>query len=467
MFFASSLLHVLIAIGLYLYFMGKWVPNDSTESLALINYCVATVLLIVTTYFSSERLYLRFFALFHFVFFGFIPLFLQKSGTGFVFLVTFSADAQFSALVGVLLSPFSYLAGYSFWAKRGNQLPLSVLGMSFRQFWSTPSPFIIGVVGLSLTAIGILLVGGPQMLIMSRNEFADVFDEGEKGLYILKKMLIGAPVAIATIVVLTRMATRQIRPTLGSCLGIAFLLLICLFANNPLYQSRFWVGTIYAGLILTLLIHRYGVVIQYLPGIAAVFLLFIFPFVDVFRVSMDASIVQRLSDSRGIGAEFSDKGDFSMYLQQLAVHRLVDDRGHDFGGQLAGAALFWVPRAFWEDKPLSTGARVADEYGLNQKHLATPLISEFYFAFGILGICLGFMLYGSISATLDNTLCDNYANRSANLITMLVFLSPLTMMWMRGTLTVAIANTCFAAFFFVLVVGSSAFITQTLKTVRR
>lgn len=108
----------------------------------------------------------------------------------------------------------------------------------------------------------------------------------------------------------------------------------------------------------------------------------------------------------GFDTSFFFDGHFDAYEILIHALRYVSLNGVDFGRQLLGAVLFWVPRSMWEDKPVGTGAFIADtfirlDYMVLNTNLSSPLVEELYFAFWLPGVLIGAFALGYFCKYLD------------------------------------------------------------------
>ena len=68
---------------------------------------------------------------------------------------------------------------------------------------------------------------------------------------------------------------------------------------------------------------------------------------------------------------------------------------------MVGILLFWVPRAFWEGKPLSTSFDFADFAGWEAHNISFSLPAEFYVDYGVAGVAVGMFIIGLLYRRLD------------------------------------------------------------------
>ena len=96
-------------------------------------------------------------------------------------------------------------------------------------------------------------------------------------------------------------------------------------------------------------------------------------------------------------------GHYDAYQNTVSAFNYVAEYGITWGKQLLGAALFFVPRAIWPNKPIGTGAMLMQE--LDQfyfTNVSASLMLEGYINFGIIGIILFGFIAGFVGHTLDH-----------------------------------------------------------------
>ncbi|WP_328296065.1 hypothetical protein OG218_25795 [Kineococcus sp. NBC_00420] len=94
-------------------------------------------------------------------------------------------------------------------------------------------------------------------------------------------------------------------------------------------------------------------------------------------------------------------GDFDAFEQITNAVWYVRDLGSTDGRQLLGTVLFWVPRAFWPDKPTDTGILLANAREYRFSNLSAPLWAEFLVNGGFLLLVVGMLLVGYVVARAD------------------------------------------------------------------
>lgn len=133
----------------------------------------------------------------------------------------------------------------------------------------------------------------------------------------------------------------------------------------------------------------------------------------------------------------------------------VDTRGHTYGRQLTGSALFFVPRAVWSGKPEDTGVRVGQWMGLRMTNLSAPLWTEFWVDLGPAGMVGGMALIGYAAARTDRRYALAVTRAGPGSGSVLAIAAPLiagyTFILLRGPLLQAVGKLAIAALCLMLI----------------
>lgn len=121
-------------------------------------------------------------------------------------------------------------------------------------------------------------------------------------------------------------------------------------------------------------------------------LLVVLPFLDKFRHFNP----ETFSWSLDLG--FLNHGHFDAYQNFV---RVIEVDFFSSGQQLLGALLFFVPRSFWESKPVGSGAALAELAGYDFSNISMPFIAEGFINFGVIGVAIFMFLLGLILGNLD------------------------------------------------------------------
>lgn len=263
------------------------------------------------------------------------------------------------------------------------------------------------LVAFALVASGLLVVsvGGPAAFFTNRHDFAASLGDatgamgasGEVGNALLRGF--GTVPALLALLFLTRWlvtspSARQ-RPAL--LLPWAVMLVVNAIVNNPISNPRYWFVTVLFALLFTVF-PRSPVVYRAALVLGVVIAVLVFPFADRFRYE-DGPRQSVAAESLLEPLVVKDYDQMNMFANTITY---VDEQNsHSYGEQLVGAALFFVPRSLWEDKPLDTGFVVGYWMGTENANLSSPLWSELWLDFGAAGMVAGFVAVGYAAARTD------------------------------------------------------------------
>ncbi|MBU3023752.1 hypothetical protein [Aestuariibacter sp. A3R04] len=243
-----------------------------------------------------------------------------------------------------------------------------------------------------ILAIFLAGLAGPSNLFVARFEFSKTEMGGltEQFLYMSRSLSLLGMVMLLFLIKYTPIV-RIKRANIYVLL--AFLPLFLVINYLPALPRFFLFGIFIA--ISTIVINYFNPKIKSLVAIASVFILFIvFPAIkSLGEGELDTSAFQQRVSS-GTFADYMLRVDFDAFMQVTeTVHYYSDDRGPLlYGKNFLGVALFFIPRAIWPDKPLSTGIFVAERLGYEYLNVSSPLPAEALMAFGLIGPILVFWL---------------------------------------------------------------------------
>lgn len=169
------------------------------------------------------------------------------------------------------------------------------------------------------------------------------------------------------------------------------LAILAVLTCFPLAMARFSAAALYIPLLLIAVPIMRKKNIFSLSVVGG--LLLVFPFLNNFRHFSENTEVKT-----GVDLNMFLAGDFDSYQNFTLV---VSENIITWGHQLLGVFLFWVPRSIWPDKPIGSGAFMAEQQGFFFDNVSCNFFAEGYINFGFLGIVLFALLLSFISARLD------------------------------------------------------------------
>jgi hypothetical protein len=209
----------------------------------------------------------------------------------------------------------------------------------------------------------------------------------------------GTVPALLALMVVTRWLITSPRARSRPLPWIALVALVGLNAivNNPISNPRYWFLTVLLALLFTVFPQSPAMYRAALSlGVAAAVL--IFPFADKFRYD-EANTRATATSSVLDPLVLKDYDQMAMFANTLTYADAGS--GHTYGRQLAGSALFFVPRSVWTDKPKDTGVMVSEWMAAANTNRSSPLWAELWLDFGPFGMVAGFGLIGWASARVD------------------------------------------------------------------
>ncbi|GAA1897890.1 hypothetical protein GCM10009716_04800 [Streptomyces sodiiphilus] len=267
--------------------------------------------------------------------------------------------------------------------------------------------YLLVALAASGSVLLIVQLGGPAVFFSSRQEIGASLAEatgaspdgfaGEAGNALLRGF--GTVPALLALLFMTRwlVTSRSARRRPSVLLPWAGLLVLNIIVNNPVSNPRYWFLTVLFALLFTVF-PRSPVMYRASLALGVVIALLVFPFTDRFRYDEEGHRPVD-ADSLMEPLVIKDYDQVGMFANTITYAQ--DGNGHTFGRQVAGAALFFVPRPLWEGKPEDTGFLVGGWMGTSSANLSSPLWAELWLDFGPLGMTLGFLGVGYLAARAD------------------------------------------------------------------
>lgn len=234
---------------------------------------------------------------------------------------------------------------------------------------------------------------------------------------------------------------------------IIIFIAIMFILNFPTSNTRYFVGVIYIGIIITIF-KKYMKNRRF--DIFFIILLFlVFPIFQIFKWYTFSDL---LDGNININLDYIfnafNNMDFDAYTMFQRIIAYTELEGYTFGNQILSTLLFLIPRNMWVNKPLPTGEFVAINQNSSFTNLSSPLISEAYIDFGILGI----VIYAIILAKLINKLDKLYFNNNNKGLRYIEYIYPFALGFcifiMRGALQPVVV---FMFAFFLPLLGTKIF----------
>ena len=243
-------------------------------------------------------------------------------------------------------------------------------------------------------------------------------------------------------------------------INIILIGILVFLMNFPVSTTRFWMGSIYIGIMLMIFVKtKRNNRIQDLMFLAIFTILF--PLTYLFHFYSIEDIILKNKFSFDLASSYLSI-DYDAYSVFLRIINYVGLNGVVLGKQLIGTILFLIPRSIWAGKPQATGAFIAQVTGQSFTNISSPFISEGYINFGIIGLLIFEMLLAIISSKLDG----NYWSKEKNKYVKMVypFLIGLLLFYERGALHHAVVYTfCFMLPLIIIFIKNIIFSKKDVK----
>ncbi|SFC09904.1 hypothetical protein SAMN04488102_10335 [Alkalibacterium subtropicum] len=248
------------------------------------------------------------------------------------------------------------------------------------------------VVSVTALAYAIVTTGFANLFIRGKADSAD----GTFGILVFFLVRSTPPLSLA-IYLWTIKKKIRIFPTHQIYLMSFILFAITFILNYPVSLSRFLVGSVYLGLIISLFD-----ITLFKGKRFDVFLIFsiviIFPIMYAFKFY---TVEQILSPSYTLEINNYNSVDFDAYQMIGRTIRFVERYGYQYGRQLRSVIFFFVPREIWDIKGDPSGELVAKIQNVSFTNLSSPIVAEGFIDFGAFGVVLYGVLFGKAAKYFD------------------------------------------------------------------
>lgn len=261
----------------------------------------------------------------------------------------------------------------------------------------------VGVLALVVSAALLPYLGGVRALFVSRVARHQIIAQHlASPLQALFQAAASTPIFIVLVASVAMSFSKAIRGT--PALRFLWLSLAAVFfcatvvLNNPVSAPRFKFGTIAFALFFSLPWRRWSNA----AAVAVVLgsLVLVFPFAALFRTQVSVDLLGTVA-KQSIVQHLVHNGDYDAFQQVANAVKVVDQEGIQYGRQVGGALLFFIPRNVWPQKPDPTGQFVAQALGYGYTNLSEPLWGEFFVDGSFAFLFVGFLLYGRLVRSLD------------------------------------------------------------------
>ncbi|MEU9848214.1 hypothetical protein [Streptomyces sp. NPDC047985] len=303
----------------------------------------------------------------------------------------------------------------------------------------------------------VVKVGGSGIFFTSRQEISAsvaVSGVGSEGSQVGSAFLkgFGTVPALLALLLYTRLlvTSRRARRSPSAVLVWGALTVLNVVVNNPVSNARYWFLTVLVSLLFTAF-PRSAAMYRSVLAVGVVGALVLFPYADRFRYG---GAGYRPVESSSVFEPLTTK-DYDQTVMVANTVTWVGTRGHSYGRQLAGSALFFVPRSVWSGKPEDTGVRVGQWMGMKMTNLSAPLWAELWVDFGAPGMAGAFALIGYAAARTDRRYARAVSRAGPGSVTAVVvpLVAGYTFILLRGPLLQAMGKPAIAVLCLLLVAG--------------
>lgn len=384
---------------------------------------------------ASQNIVTTTFWVFSYLFLGLAP-FLQLVTNTFPWSGTYDTATTANSALLILAGLLAFDFGRHLMPGRGVGVPRAL-----RRPVSRTNITVLAILLLASSPYLLSRLGGTATLFIPRSELSQtLMSEFELPAMMLLTNALKTPAYVLLVGSLAIWLARRAR---GERVGprwkmMAFVLLVAtLVLNNPISTARLKVGTILLSLFFVLPWRRWS-------GAATTFglifgLLFVFPFADLFRASLDTQLSDRIAESTTI-SELTENGDFDAFQMVANGVDALDRNDFQLGRQTIGALFFWVPRSIWSGKPIPTGQWIAEQQGYSFTNLSSPLWVELYIDGGLFLLVFGFIGYGYLVRTIDRWYALSQRSGDVRVISIIVpIYAGYQFFVLRGSLMPAVA----------------------------
>lgn len=184
---------------------------------------------------------------------------------------------------------------------------------------------------------------------------------------------------------------RYVKLKVSQKLSFLMFFLVSIFLVLPTSVPRFLAAALYIPIffqLTTVWKKPYFMIVAMISS-----LLVVFPLLNNFRR------FDREKPLFSIDFDFLNHGHFDAFQN---FSRVVENDTVTYGSQLLGSFFFFIPRIFWESKPVGSGSLIAAEDNLVYANISMPFFAEGFINFGIAGVYLFTSLLAITVSYFDN-----------------------------------------------------------------
>jgi hypothetical protein len=253
----------------------------------------------------------------------------------------------------------------------------------------------------------------------------------------------------ATLLILLNETIRGRRKVLFSRIcAIALLILLVFITENPYTEKRNALGPLYLGLMLIAFQGWFASRTRRMLLLVGSMVIG-FPAISVFTHNHKQTLgALSMSDVADRIQEHYFSINYDSWANVYTSVEIVKVHGLQWGKQLLGSVLFFVPSSIWTTKPLATGIFLGNyliqSYSMWFNNLSAPLAAEGYLDFGYVGV----IAYAGATAALVTFINKLALKENRLALPMAIYASLFLMFLLRGSLMIAMgfASAAFLSF---------------------
>ena len=235
--------------------------------------------------------------------------------------------------------------------------------------------------------VGVALIGFQNLFVRG-----EAIVTGSTFSLIIDFLIRSIPVLSLSIFLYSKKATVLYSKSIGFNMMLLLLVLYSILLNFPTSLSRFLIGTVYLGLIVSFLPKKFW---RY-KKFDILFLFMILILFPLFYLFKNYTVNQLLSGEIQINIKNFNAVDFDAFTLIGRTIRFVEEQGFQLGKQIRSTVFFFIPQSFLDLKGLPSGELVATTQNFFYTNLSEPIMAEAYIDFGFIGV----VSYGAIIGTL-------------------------------------------------------------------
>jgi len=367
----------------------------------------------------------KIFYLFTFLFLGIAPIIQFYKKSTFFGAPRISEEWYFYTNIIIILICISYTLLYNLWLRY-----IKIKGFKFTKF-NAPnelsrrkSLMLIVLSLLSFSAVFYSNNFSIVSMLVRGGSFKNAVDFQSTTVYLIIEQFL-RPISFLCLLFYFTIEKKNVLVMLS-------LLIIALVTCSPFGVPRFYAAAIYLPLLL--LVFNFFRKKNVFSNTIIFGILFIFPTLDYFRDFSNFSAVKF-----GFDFKMFDTGHFDSY-QNFSL--IVSHDEVTWGNQLLGVLFFWVPRAYWENKPVGSGTLIANRLHFEFDNVSANFFAEGYINFGFLGIILFLLVISYVTAYGDKLYWNTIYKSKQSFIKIAYFISLGMLFFMlRGDLLSSFAFT--------------------------